>query len=564
MARLLDDAQYTTQHAFEFEKKLNSHYVIYQDKNAQPVVYYNINEPESTVDEGLYTAERDLGTHSPTRFNRIDGLPIYIDSNILLDLEDADEGLTTSFQADGTLLPNTVIPYPGDYFFIKYLGNKFVFRVNEISFDTVKSYNYYKISFSIKSVNNRDSFEDLEGQTINRFICIQRNIGTDEKCIIEESDYVSIQILNEAYDVITDMYLKLFYHDDYNVLLYNDEAGRNIYDRYMTRFINNNHIFAKKYDYISTLLSEVDFDRFFITDYSRSLYRLLELGRYKDIKDAPFILINIKDPISIFSMYNDKNIYSVQLMNKNVGQWYLPGKLFNELDKAKLTQVDLEIKKDENPRFIRQTFDSSLPSQNSTPFSIYTYGPPGPADSFNKQIYNNTKPTNTTNDFLKPNPKKNANLDDYFDISPDDIDETYPDNDSIKKTYKDYSPDDIEIPDKIDYNTKKDKYTDLSSEDIGDKGEDKKSTIHELSSEDVDYDNSEYELTKKPELPIDKKIISDYLKGKILDIKNINVEKLRAIEFLDYNWDTFVGIPILLYILTQIYKEYMRKEEVMN
>jgi len=428
----MDDAQYTNQHAFEFEKKLNSHYVIYQDKNAQPVVYYNINEPESTVDEGLYTTERDLGTHSPTRFNRIDNLPIYIDSNILLDLEDADEGLTTSFQGDGIILPNTVIPYPGDYFFIKYLGNKFVFRVNEISFDTVKSYNYYKINFSIKSVNNKDSFEDLEGQTVSKFVCIHRNIGTEDKCIIEESDYVRIQILNEAYDVICDMYLKLFFHDNYNVLLYTDAAGRNIYDRYMTRFINNNHIFAKKYDYISTTLSEVDFDRFFISDYSRSLYRLLELGRYRDIKDVPFILTNIKDPISIFSMYNDKNIYSVQFMGNNVGQWYLPGNLFNLLDKPKLTEVEMEIKKDENPIFSRQTFDSSLPSQNSIPFSIYTYGP---ASSLNKQIYNNTSNTKTTNDFLKPKPKKEAKLDEYFDLSPDDIDETYPDNEDITSYY---------------------------------------------------------------------------------------------------------------------------------
>lgn len=562
MARLLDDTQYTSQSAFEFEKKLNSQYVIYQDKNAQPVVYYNINEPESTVDTGLYTAERDLGTHSPTRFNRIDGLPLYIDNNILLDLEDADEGLTTTFNADATLLPNTVIPYPGDYFYIKYLGKKFVFRVTEISFDTVKSYNYYKINFNIKSVNTLDAHDDLESQTINRYICITRNIGTDEKCIVEEEDFLSIQILNEAYDVICDMYLKLFYNPNYNVLLYTDEAGRDIYDRYMTNFINNNHIFAKKYDYMSTILSEVDFDRFFITDYSRSIYRLLELGRYKDIKDVPFILSNIKDPLSIFAMYNDRNVYSIQFMNKSVGQWYLPARLMNELGKQTLTKVDLEINKEaNNPRFMRQTFDSSLPSQNSSRFDIHTYGP---QKSLNKEMYNKDKNTNTINDFLKPNPTEKAVLpEDYMDISPDDIDETYPDNKDIKKPYYDYSPDDIEIPDKIDYNMKKDKYTDLSPDDIDDV-ESKKSIQHEISSEDVDFDTSFDELTKAKPLPLDKKIISDYLKGNILTIKNIDVNKLRDIDFLDYNWDTFIGIPILLFILTRIYKEYMHKEDVIK
>lgn len=325
MARIIDENQYTNNVAFDFENKLNSEYVRLIEENPQPCVYYSISDPDSSVDDGLYNVERHLGSHSPIRYKKIDNLPIYMDNSVILDLNEADEGLTTSFEAEAKIMPGTVIPYPDDYFYIKYLGKKFMFRVTEVAFDTVKSFNYYKINFTIKSVGDSDTYNDLEFQTVERHTCIVRNIGTDDKCIVEDTVYQSILLLNEVYDKLADMYLRLFYSTRYNALLYSSDDGlTSVYDRFITKFINDNNIFHKKYDYETTSFIEVDFDRKFLVDYEHSIFKKLELHRFDKIEDMPYVVVPLIDTLSTFALYSDKSISTLAKVPSNLSKWYLP------------------------------------------------------------------------------------------------------------------------------------------------------------------------------------------------------------------------------------------------
>lgn len=325
MARIIDENQYTNNAAFDFENKLNTEYARLIEENPQPCVYYSISDPDSSVDDGLYNVERHLGSHSPIRYNKIDNLPIYMDNNVLLDLNDAEEGLTVSFEAEAKIMPGTVIPYPDDYFYIKYLGKKFVFRVTEVAYDTIKSFNYYKINFMIKSVDDADTYNDLEFQTIERHTCIIRNIGTEDKCIVEDTVYQSILLLNEVYDKLADMYLRLFYSTKYNVLLYSGDNGvTSVYDRFITKFINDNQLFHKKYDYETTTLIEVDFDRKFLVDYERSIFKKLELRKLDGVEDIPYATVALIDPLSVFALHYDLSVSTTAKVPSNISKWYLP------------------------------------------------------------------------------------------------------------------------------------------------------------------------------------------------------------------------------------------------
>lgn len=521
MGFIIDENAYVNQTAFEFEKKLNSPFVRLIDETPQPCGYWNISDPDTTIDDGLYSVERPLGSHSPYRFNYIEDLPIYMDSNVLLDLQDDEEGLTTSFEADGKIMPGTVLPYAGDYFYIKYLGKKFIFRINEISYDTLKSYNYYKISFSIKTVDSMDTYNDLMNQTVNEFQCIIRNIGTDEKCIMEKSDYLAIMSLNRIYDHISDMYMTNFYDPLYNTILYEDNEGRKVYDRYLTNFINKNYLLYQKFNYKATILAEIDFDKKFLMSYNNSPYKMMELDRLRTISNRPYILSSVRDMFCIFKLYNDTRVFSLELMDKNVGDWYLPFDGFSNPKMEYLNKVDTPLHNEDimNKKYIPP---------------VFSRGPSMPG------LSNHIDETNWDKAPLIKKDKEEDNKDSNKDNKPPISDNNT--KDIPKRPYNDMSSEDIDL-DNLP-NRELDKiYTDISPDD----GEEIDESLRDIKPYDI--------------LDINLKILRNYFNSSLEKITDLPVKQLKDIQILDTSWDTFISIPILLYVIKRLYKEFMAKEE---
>ena len=315
---IFDEQKFVNDNVFAFENKLNSQYSRFLDKSPTYVTYYNISKTESTVDLGFSNIEAIIGPNSPLKFKEIKDFPVYGLESVQFDLDDEDEGLDISYDSELVILPNTIKPLPNDFFIVNHLGKEFLFMVTSVHYDTIKSNNYYKIGYTIKSLD-RESSEKVQKQVNEVYKCIVENIGTEDKCLILEEDYELIKRLFNVYRNIAKRYLLYFYNKKYNSFLYtNKEDGFKVYDRYLTHFIQENNIFNERGVHDTIMLCNEDETQDFYPEYDQSLFRVFELRKPKYIKHYKFVCTCVENQFSTFNFYRDHKVKSVRYRYGNI------------------------------------------------------------------------------------------------------------------------------------------------------------------------------------------------------------------------------------------------------
>ena len=307
-----DEKLLVNNNIFKYEDKLNSGFTRFLETTPTYVTYYNINTIESSVDLGFSNVDKILGPQSPIRFSEVKNFPIYGMETIQLDIDEAEEGMTSSYDGELIILPDTITPYPDDFFILEHKGHNFLFRVTSVNYDTIKSNNFFKIQFTIKYVSPEDSKKILE-QVTEKFTCIVGNIGTEDRCIIEDEIYILLQRMQYLYKDMSERYLMFYYNKRYNAVIYYDsEDGLGIYDRYLNAFIQKHGLFYDRDSHKALYLNNEDDTCCFPLEYDNSLYRTFESR--KKIKRYPynnFKIQEVKNIYSVFRYYSAK-VYSVR------------------------------------------------------------------------------------------------------------------------------------------------------------------------------------------------------------------------------------------------------------
>jgi hypothetical protein len=308
---------------------LNSAFTRFLETTPTYVTYYNINSVESTVDLGFSNVDKILGSESPIRYSEVKNLPIYGMEAIQLDIDESDEGMNSSYDGELIILPDTITPYPDDFFILEHKGYNFLFRVTAVNYDTIKSNNFYKISFTIKYVTEEDSKKILN-QVTEKFTCIVGNIGTEDRCIIEDGVYELLQRMKYLYSEICERYKMFFYNKKYNVIMYYDaEEMLGIYDGYVNMFIQKHGLFYDKETHRAIYLNNEDETCCFPIEYDNSLFKVFEAR--KKIKRYPynnFKIQEIKNIYSVFKYYSAK-VYSVRFKGGSVE--YFPHQIIDSM-----------------------------------------------------------------------------------------------------------------------------------------------------------------------------------------------------------------------------------------
>lgn len=316
MATFIKEEMMINSNAFVYEDRLNSQYTRFLDRPPVFVTYYSINSVESTTDDGFMNIERLLGPNSPIRFNKIESFPVYGLDQVVLNLSEDEEGLTTSYDGDLVILPNTIVPSPNDFFIINHLNAPILFMVTEVGYDTIKSNNFYKIGFSLDKIEYSD-IQNIDMQTIDNFECVYRNIGTEDKCLIRSDDFKKIEFFEKTYDDIIKKYFLLYYDKKTNSLIF-DDGKCNIYDKYMTHFITKNKILQNEKDYTTVMLTNEDKTRNLEIEYDKSIYRALEK---KNKNNIPDIIGFTREPISygesVFTILRVRNVMSISFCKEH-------------------------------------------------------------------------------------------------------------------------------------------------------------------------------------------------------------------------------------------------------
>lgn len=315
MPIIIDEGQMLEDNVFEFEQKLKSPISRYLDTTPVLVTYYHIDENGSTVDAGFQDVSSLVGFRSPTRFKKIEKLPLYGMDQIILQLQDNDQGLDSEFTGDAITIPGTIDPTSGDYFTIDTLQDSYVFRVTETAYDTAISDGFHRINFQLEYLN-KEKIEDINKQVNDTFTCIMENIGTEEKCLIRNVDLLQINKINEMYDDMVKTYLTLFYSERYNSLLGELGTAQKLYDPFQTAFINKHSLFNKKNNLQAIILTDQFTDQRRRIKYEKSFYRVVERRDPKLMKEFKYTTYPATtEKESSFARYYDKSIFILDTPN---------------------------------------------------------------------------------------------------------------------------------------------------------------------------------------------------------------------------------------------------------
>lgn len=310
MAFLINEEKLVENNIFKYEDRINSQISRFLDKSPIFVTYFHLNVNETTTDGGFKDVEEIIGDRSPLRFQKIENFPIYGLDQIVLALQEFDQGLDTEYNGEAVILPNTIKPLQNDFFMINHVKGSFIFRVNEIQYDSIRPDNFYKIGFKFEYLDETKE-EELNNQVEEKYTCILQNIGSEDTCIIREDYKEQLDKLDEMYSDMVNTYKAIFYSERYNCFLGESDslAGVKLYDPLQTVFFNKHKLLNKKEDYNTLYLSEAFEDNKRKIKYEKSIYRIFERRDVKLLSEFPYNLISgVTKTDSSFARWVDKSI----------------------------------------------------------------------------------------------------------------------------------------------------------------------------------------------------------------------------------------------------------------
>lgn len=280
------------------KSKINNPYYIFSNQSPTKVTYYAQNIEVSTLDEasGLYNTH--VGKDSSFKFNKIFNFLLYGIERVNVDYEVGDYGTEAApIDGEAILLPNTITPRVGDFFYIDYVKEPVLFKINSVTTDTLDTgANIYKINYTLELTN---AIEQIEAQVYKKFNFIVNNVGTDFKTIIQDCDFNLIEKLETIVEDLITYFENIFFDSRLQTFVFNHD-GWHMYDPFMIEFLIRNKImsYGDKYLFIDHATS---IHKTFAMDYSRSFFRSLEDKDPKRI-NANFTATAdlIKDPNSLF------------------------------------------------------------------------------------------------------------------------------------------------------------------------------------------------------------------------------------------------------------------------
>ena len=141
---------------------LKNPYYRWNDKSGTPVTYFNQNTEKSTLDTSTKLYYQDVGLASPIYYNIIKDFMLYGIEQIAIQMVNDEFGPEASeISGEAIILPNTITPYVGDYFNIDYTEEKLLFKINDVSPDTLENgSNIYKVQYKLESARLEEILEE--------------------------------------------------------------------------------------------------------------------------------------------------------------------------------------------------------------------------------------------------------------------------------------------------------------------------------------------------------------------------------------------------------------------
>ena len=277
----------------------SSKFTVHLEEKPTFVLYYHREISQSTQDRGLENVQKKIGHHSPNMFNKIHNFPIFGIEQLSVSLTN-DNGLELDdYGGDATIIPGTIKPLQGDYFVIEYIGQQYLFEVKNVLFDQIKSQPFYKIEYSLERKIREEDFKD---SIYKEYDFIYKNIGTDNKPMIEMRVKESINLAYEIYESLLKLYLKYFFANKYNCFLANI-CIKPVYNSYLMKFMKDNAL--------------LKFRRGFFNEYYIEEFMTLPLSFSEEYRYSPYALMEMRDPQLAIKINKNRMLFQALILDEN-------------------------------------------------------------------------------------------------------------------------------------------------------------------------------------------------------------------------------------------------------
>lgn len=314
MAMLINEKRMVDDTLFHYEQRFHSPLSRFIDKTPTFTTYFHIADDASTTSEGFNSIDDYLGDSSPIRYRRIENFPLYGLDQILLQIEDTDQGLDRSYEGEATLINSTITPCQNDMFMIPSLKDFYIFKVITVNSDHIMSDNYYRVGFSLQYID-REKATWLNKQTVEKYNCVLENIGTEKKCLIRSDIYDKIGKLEEMYTNMVDIYISVFYNERYNCFLGElDGPCTLLYDPFQVEFMLRHDLMNQKNRLDVIVPTEHFTDSKRRLKYERSIYRFFERRDVSLISNFKYNTFQgVNNPETAFAHYVDNTVFIVDI-----------------------------------------------------------------------------------------------------------------------------------------------------------------------------------------------------------------------------------------------------------
>lgn len=277
----------TVQSISDFGKSLlKNQYYRFNDKQGVVITnYWNINKDATSLDPGSLLEQDDLGDDSPIRFNYIEGLIGYGFPRIELDMDNGDFGLESSpIHGEFYVLPNTIVPCEGDFFEVPFIyDGPWLFKVMKVGRDTLENgSNVFKLEFVLDRTTN----EEIKKNTVEHFVHLNIQDGTNTKAIVENTKYQMAKKLDDACSTLKGYYSDLFFNRYVQTFVVEHVYETKLYDPFLIEFMIRNNIMQNGNSSYISVSHQAAVPRTFAIDYDDSVYGALEEKSIKKISYA--------------------------------------------------------------------------------------------------------------------------------------------------------------------------------------------------------------------------------------------------------------------------------------
>lgn len=237
------------------------------------VTYYTRDAVDSIADVNLGGAIQLVGRESPIRYHAVHDFPIYgvPELDATSNYEEIQGLVTSGLSGEAYILPGTIEPSQDDFFVIKHLESKFLFRCTNASPDRIEGKAFFKIEYIL---DNANPFQ-LERQTTKSFAFELGSVGTDVSPLVEMDLAVLLretEVLEEYHRIA---YWRAFYDRASGALLLRTGEPSPVHDRSVDLFVRRNDLLGGQGYMKSRTINPVDyFDRGVFEDilYPRTVY----------------------------------------------------------------------------------------------------------------------------------------------------------------------------------------------------------------------------------------------------------------------------------------------------